>query len=241
MPSPGPAGKGVNWRGLLFLAALAVVGLGIMLHYGAPKDILTDMVKAGGDLHRLIADWGAVAAVLFVVGYAGLMMSLWFPAWPCTVAASFLFGYWHGVIYALAGATLGATVVFLLARSGLGALDRRAAPFVQRLEAGFRENAFNYVVALRLFPFVPFTIVNIVSAVAGVRLHTFVLGTMIGIVPGTLIYAMIGQALEELLRETGEIPDIWSRPAFYLPIVGLTVLAVAPVGYRYLVSRSCKK
>ncbi len=208
-----------------------------MLRYGPPKDILTDMVRAGGDVPRWVADWGAAAVVLFVIGYAALMMSLWFPAWPCTVAGAFLFGYWHGVAYALAGATLGATMVFLLARNGLGALGQRAAPFVQRLEAGFRENAFSYVVALRLFPFVPFTIVNIVSAVAGVRPRVFVLGTLIGIIPGTLVYASIGRTLEQLLREEGRIPGIWSRPDFYLPIVGLALLAMAPVGYRYLVSR----
>ena len=88
-----------------------------------------------------------------------------------TLTAGFLFGPWLGAIYALVGATLGATVVFLAARSGLYGLAARAGPRGRRLEAGFRADAFNYLLVLRLIPVFPFWLVNLVAGLAGMRLR----------------------------------------------------------------------
>ncbi len=214
------------------LAGLGIGGLAIVLHYGATIEAFGRLVHVRDDLLRLTGDWPLYAGLLFVVAYAGLMTTLWVPPWFCTIAGSFLFGYWHGVAYALVGGTLGATAVFLLARRGLANLDQHASPLVHRIEARLRENPFNYLIAVRLFPLIPFAVVNIAAAIVGAPLRPFVLATLIGKIPGTLAYAAIGQGLEGMVHDNGEMPGIWLRPIFYIPTLVLAAMAIAPVLYK---------
>ena len=137
---------------------------------------------------------------------------------------------WTGAVCAVIGATLGATALFLAARAGLGGLAQRAGRFVAKLEAGFRADAFSYLLVLRLVPIFPFWLVNLVPALVGVRLATFVLATFLGIIPGSFVYTSLGNGLGSVVEE----PDlaIVFEPRVLLPVVGLAILALIPVGYR---------
>ncbi|MDQ4136229.1 MAG: VTT domain-containing protein, partial [Pseudomonadota bacterium] len=151
-----------------------------------------------------------------------------------TIAGGFLFGLWLGTACVVVGATLGAVAVFLIAKTALGEpLRARAGPWLRRMEAGFRENAFNYLLVLRLIPLFPFWLVNLVPAFLGVPLGTYVLATFLGIVPGSLVYASVGSGLGAVF-DRGETPDlgIVFEPQILGPIVGLAVLALLPVIYR---------
>jgi uncharacterized membrane protein YdjX (TVP38/TMEM64 family) len=131
-------------------------------------------------------------------------------------------------------ATCGATVVFLIARTALGdSLRQKAGPAMRRMEAGFRENALNYLLFLRLIPVFPFWLVNLVPAFLGVPLATYVLATLVGIIPGSLVYASVGNGLGTVF-EAGGRPDlgIIFEPEIILPILGLAVLAILPVAYK---------
>ena len=98
------------------------------------------------------------------------------------------------------------TAVFLIARTALGdSLRNRAGPALQRMEAGFKENAFSYLLVLRLVPLFPFWLVNLVPAFLGVRLRTYLLGTFIGIIPGTFVFATVGAGLESVLSQGGAL------------------------------------
>ena len=91
---------------------------------------------------------------------------------------------------------LGAVAVFLIARTALGEpLRARAGPWLARMEQGFRDNALSYLLVLRLVPIFPFWLVNLVPAFLGVGLGTYALATCLGIVPGTLVYASVGNGL----------------------------------------------
>jgi uncharacterized membrane protein YdjX (TVP38/TMEM64 family) len=156
-----------------------------------------------------------------------------------TMAGGFLFGVAAGTLCAVVAATLGATVVFLIAKTALGdSLRRNAGPAMCRMEAGFRENALNYLLFLRLIPVFPFWLVNLVSAFLGVPLRTYILATALGIIPGTLVYASIGNGLGAVF-EAGGRPDlgIIFEPQIILPIIGLAVLALLPVVYRKIKAR----
>jgi uncharacterized membrane protein YdjX (TVP38/TMEM64 family) len=175
----------------------------------------------------------AMAALAFIVTYAGLV-ALSVPGGALlTITGGFLFGPWLGGAYAVVGATTGATVVFLAARAGLGGLAARAAPWVQRIEAGFRRNGLNYLLVLRLIPIFPFWLVNLVAGAVGLRLWVYVVGTFIGIIPVTFIFASLGNGLGTLVEE-GRPPDlaILYRPSVFLPILGLAALTLLPVAYR---------
>ena len=140
--------------------------------------------------HRAAIDGFVMAhqalAVLAYIGLYIVTVALSLPgATFLTVAGGFLFGVGVGAAAAVVGATLGATVIFLIARTALGEpLLKRAGPRAQQLAQGFREDAFSYLLFLRLVPAFPFFLVNLVPAFAGVRLSTFVVATALGIIPG---------------------------------------------------------
>ena len=184
----------------------------------------------------------AMAALAFIVTYAGLV-ALSVPGGALlTITGGFLFGPWLGGAYAVVGATTGATVVFLAARAGLAGLAVRAAPWVQRIEAGFRRNGLNYLLVLRLIPVFPFWLVNLAAGAVGLRLWVYVVGTFIGIIPVTFIFACLGNGLGTLVEE-GRPPDlgVLYRPSVFLPILGLAALALLPVAYRRWRARTLRE
>lgn len=139
-----------------------------------------------------------LAAVASYVGVYAAAVAMSFPgAALLTIAGGILFGCWLGAALATVGAVAGATAVFLIASSAIGgALARRAGPLAERLASGFRDNAFSYLLFMRLVPVFPFWLVNLVAAVVGVRLSTFAVATLIGIIPGTIAYALLGAGLD---------------------------------------------
>jgi uncharacterized membrane protein YdjX (TVP38/TMEM64 family) len=233
MAEAGPREPGAMARRLLPLALLAVAGAVLVIAAGGPDQLVERLLGDRDWLRGLVARLGFAAVVAYVLAYAGLMLALWIPAWLCTLIGGYLFGLWLGGAAALVGATLGATAVFALARRGLGGMAARAGPFVRRLEAGFRRNAFNYVLMLRLIPVVPFTAINLASALLGVSLRSFALSTVLGVLPSTAIYAGLGDALGAL-AESGLPEDfsMLSRPDLLWPLIGLALLALLPVLYR---------
>ena len=89
-----------------------------------------------------------------------------------TVIGGILFGAMLGGAAAMVGATIGAICIFLIARSAVGEhLVRRAGPLAEKLAQGFRDDAFSYLLFLRLVPIFPFWVINLVAALCGVRLR----------------------------------------------------------------------
>jgi uncharacterized membrane protein YdjX (TVP38/TMEM64 family) len=184
-------------------------------------------------LAGLVRRWGALAVLVYVAGYAALTALSVPGAAILTIAGGFLFGTWLGGLSAVIGATLGASAIFLAARAGLAGLAARAGPRAQRIEAGFRADAFNYLLVLRLVPIFPFWLVNLAAGLAGVRLLPYVGATFLGIIPGALVYAGLGSGLGHLVA-AGRAPDLALifRPRVLVPLLGLALLALIPVGYR---------
>lgn len=176
---------------------------------------------------------GVAAPLLFIIVNAGLLMLLVIPAWFCTIVAGLLFGLWIGAACAIVGTTLGATAVFLAARSGLGDLTEHAGARTAGIIGGFRRNALSYLVFLRLVPIFPFTLVNMAAALARIRLQTFVLATLIGVVPSIFIYASFGEMLMELANSAGlPATSLLQQPRFLLPLLGLAALALMPILFK---------
>jgi uncharacterized membrane protein YdjX (TVP38/TMEM64 family) len=181
-----------------------------------------------------VARLGLLAPVCYALIYAAAT-GLSIPgASLLTLTAGFLFGTLAGTAIVVIGATLGAIIIFLVARTAFGdALRARAGPFIRKLEAGFRDNALSYLLVLRLIPLFPFWLVNLVPAFLGIGLWTFILGTFFGIIPGAFVYASLGSGLGALI-ESGETPDlgIIFQPRVLAPLSGLAVLALLPVAYK---------
>ncbi|MFQ5974287.1 MAG: TVP38/TMEM64 family protein, partial [Alphaproteobacteria bacterium] len=114
----------------------------------------------------------------------------------------------------------------------------QAGPLAEKMEAGFRENALNYMLVLRLIPVFPFWLVNLAPAFLGVSVRVFVIGTFVGIIPGTFVYASVGNGLGAVF-DAGGAPDlgIIFEPEILLPIIGLALLALLPVIYKKIQAR----
>ncbi|MEZ5838482.1 MAG: TVP38/TMEM64 family protein [Geminicoccaceae bacterium] len=190
---PSPPGDRAAWKRWIPLAILiACIGAAYVLdlqHY-LTFDALRDHRQALQDVTR---ERPVVSAFIMVLVYAAATAVSVPGASFLTIAAGFLFGTWLGGMLAVSGATLGAVLVFLIARSSLGhGLRRRAGPWLARMERGFAENAMSYLLVLRLVPLFPFWLVNLVPAFLGVGLRTYTIATFIGIIPGGLVYASVG-------------------------------------------------
>ncbi len=175
-----------------------------------------------------------LAALAFVAAYSGLVALSVPGAALLTMASGFLFGTCLGTTYAVLSATIGATIVFGAARAGLAGLAAKVGPQMRRIEAGFRQNALNYLLVLRLVPLFPFWLVNLVAGASGMRLSSYLVGTFVGMIPAAFVYASLGSGLGILVSE-GRPPDlhILFRPGILLPILGLAALALVPVVYRH--------
>jgi uncharacterized membrane protein YdjX (TVP38/TMEM64 family) len=151
-----------------------------------------------------------------------------------SVIGGLLFGTVLAAICVVLGATAGAVLLFLAARSALAApLRRRAAPLLQRIRPGLERDGFSYLLSLRLLPIVPFWLVNLAPALVGMRLAPFFLATLVGIIPGVLFFVSLGAGLRDVLALGGE-PDLSAilAPDVLLPRIGLALLALAPVLWR---------
>jgi uncharacterized membrane protein YdjX (TVP38/TMEM64 family) len=183
------------------LPLLVAAVMALVLLKGWHQHITLETVVAQRDrFHQALAANVALSLVVYVALYAVLVaLSL-----PCglimTVTGGLLFGWLLGALAAMVGATIGATTVFLIARSAVGdTLSQRAGPWLAKLSEGFQKDALSYMLFLRLVPAFPFWFVNIAPAVLGVPLRTFVLGTVVGILPATFAFASAGAGLDSVI------------------------------------------
>ncbi|MEM1345197.1 MAG: VTT domain-containing protein [Pseudomonadota bacterium] len=212
---------------------IGVLGLGALLGLTLAGDYLS--FEAIERNYEGLLAWRDQNLVLAALAFAGLYVvatafsipgAIWL-----TLIGGLLFGLYLGTALVLVGATIGATLVFLAARTSFGALLReKAGGWIHRLEAQFKEGEVSLLLIMRLVPAVPFFIANLAPAFLGVRLATFVWTTALGIVPGTVVYISIGAGLGEQLAR-GESPDLGVifEPHVLGPLLGLAVLAALPL------------
>ena len=116
-----------------------------------------------------------------------------------SLAVGFLFGRWVGTAVIVFSATLGATFAFLAARYIFSeAVQRRMGPHGRKIIEGFHKNDFNYLLFLRLVPLFPFWLVNLVPAFTPIKVRTYVAATATGIIPGSFVFANLGQSLASI-------------------------------------------
>ncbi len=142
-----------------------------------------------------------------------------------------LFGRWMGTLLIVISATLGATALFWMARYLLAdwAEQRlRSSMLAKKLLDGFQANAFSYLLFLRLVPAFPFWLVNLAPAFTPVSLRIYVMTTFIGIIPGSFVFANLGQSLGSIQR-LDQLLSTQTLLAFSL----LGVLSLLPVWLKY--------
>jgi uncharacterized membrane protein YdjX (TVP38/TMEM64 family) len=194
-----------RWMPLVILLAALVAAYAAGLHNYLTLNAIADNRDS---LIGFVKNNFAVAIVLFLLTYAAAVALSLPGASLLTILGGFLFGWLLGGVVTVVAATLGAVVIFLAARTSLGdTLAARAGPWMSRFREGFQRDAFNYMLFLRLVPVFPFWLVNIAPAVAGVPLGTYALTTLIGIIPGTFAFAVLGSGLDSIIEAQKAMHD----------------------------------
>jgi len=226
--------SGFSWRRMVpplvlvaGLAAFFALDLNRYLSFSALGEHRATLLAWVGS-HSLLAPVIYMLAYIIVVAFSlpgGAVM---------TISGGFLFGAAMGGIYAVTGATLGATALFLIAKTSLGDyLLAKAGPAIKKMQAGFDENALSYMFVLRLIPLFPFFLVNLAPAFLGVSLRVYLMATFFGIMPGTFVYAMVGAGLGSVF-DRGEAFTLAGvmTPQMIAALAGLALLALVPVAYK---------
>ena len=194
-------------------------------HYlqGVIFEKLGDLVKAMAAFQKVI--YIDPRFVLAYVAVTGLSLP---GAVVLTLAGGFLFGAVLGTLFVNLGATTGATIAFLVSRYLLRDwVEQRFGKWLGPLQQGFGQNAFSYLMTLRLIPLFPFFVVNLVSGLTRMNIGTYVAATALGIIPGSFVYAYAGRQLGTI----NSLKDIAS-PGVVGALVLLGLLALVPNLYK---------
>jgi uncharacterized membrane protein YdjX (TVP38/TMEM64 family) len=219
-----------------FWLALAAIGVIAAIRFTGVAQYLSieTLRQHRQELTAFVAQNWVYAALTYIAVYTAAVAFSVPGALILTLTGGFLFGAYSGTALSVTSATLGATLVFLFAKTVFG--DRALhglGPQAESLARNIQRNAWSYLLALRLVPLFPFFLVNLIPALAGVRLSTYVLTTFFGIIPGTAIFSLSGAGLGRVLEEGGDVSfQSILTPEIIAALVALALLALASIPLR---------
>jgi uncharacterized membrane protein YdjX (TVP38/TMEM64 family) len=229
-PMGGPRGGHLRHLPLVAVVLAAIAGAVLL------RDQLTfEALAANREALIAFRDANyALTVVAFIAAYVAIVAFSLPGATVATLTGGFLFATFPGALYNITGATIGACLIFLAVRWGLG--DRLAARMeaaggaVGRIKAGIDANQWSMLLVMRLVPAVPFFVANLIPAFVGVPLWRFAVTTFVGIIPGAVVYTSVGAGLGEVFAK-GQTPDlsVIFAPNVLFPILGLAALAALPM------------
>jgi uncharacterized membrane protein YdjX (TVP38/TMEM64 family) len=230
-------GRGLKLIGRFGPALVILVLIAAAIGLGLDRYVSLDQLRARREaLEALVLAHPFLSLGLYLLVYV-VLIGISFPgALVMTLTGGFLFGPWIGGPAAAIGATLGACVIFLICRNATGDFLRdRAGPTAARIEKGVEQNAFLYLLTLRLIPVMPFWAVNLAAGFVEIPLRTFALATLIGILPVSVAYALLGSDLHQVFRRGEAIhAGMFLRPEVLIPLFALALLALVPLAWRRL-------
>ena len=209
------------------LAVLLLVSAGA-IGYGLWQGVLPESLLL--DYHHALQGYAEEAlfrtALVYLLCFA-LVVSLALPGGTVmSLAGGYLFGPLFGTGLAIIGATLGAVLTLAVVNTSFGEeMQRLSEGYFTRIRRAFFRAPVRYLLLLRLVPVFPFFAVNIALALLGVRLFTFTWTTILGLVPTTLAFTLIGHGMDEQL-ERGRLPgrEMLFEPVFLVPFAALAIL-----------------
>jgi uncharacterized membrane protein YdjX (TVP38/TMEM64 family) len=214
---------------------LVFLGLIATLRFSGVSAYLTiDSVRENRlMIEGFVASRYALSASLFIAIY---IVSTAFSvpgATVLTLAGGFFFGVLPATVYVNVGATIGATLAFLMSRYVVGNwLQARYHDQLTRFNAEVGEHGHLYLLFVRLIPAFPFFLVNLFSGLTRIPVKTFIWTTAIGILPADLAYSFAGSQLGTISSPK----DILSG-RIGLAFLFLALLAIVPVAYKKLLAR----
>jgi uncharacterized membrane protein YdjX (TVP38/TMEM64 family) len=220
-----------RWLPLLIIGGFMAAAYALGLHEQISLKLLQDNKE---ELLSAVAEHQIITALIFIATYI-VFVALSLPAATLlTLSGGFLFGTWLGTLYTVMGATIGATILFYIAKTSLGAaLREKAGGLYKRVEGNMKENAVGYLMFMRLVPVFPFFLVNIVPALFNVKPRIFILTTFFGIMPGSFVFVNLGKQLATI-ESLNDLASTQTLLAFAL----LGFFALIPTLYKQFKKRN---
>ncbi len=218
-------GQTIFWAAVLVLGATVAI---IAWLGGISLETLRD--------HRLwlveiVERGGPLAALIFVVAAAMVLLSPFPLGSVVTASAGFLFGPYLGTALMVVTTLLSGITLFLLSNSAFGhLLQRRAGEWFHRLKQESQQSPFVYVLALRLMPALPFFVVSILPALVGIGMRPYIAASLVGSVPGLFSVAVVGAGLGAAFDAGGDLSkfELMSEQTFLL-LTALSIFSLIPV------------
>ena len=219
-------------------------GLALVISQGWHEYLSLASLRANIDsLDALVRDQFPLVFAGYIAIYA-LSTVFMIPGGILTIAGGALFGLafglpLYGTLGTLAGATIGASILFAAAGSSVGGVLRDVAgPFLEKMRAEFNDSPVSYMFALRLVPAVPFAVANIAPALLGAKYRDYLFTTFFGIIPGTMAYSWVGAGAADFIRDKtvstsdtqAQIAALASKVAPAL--IALFIVSLIPLVYK---------
>lgn len=217
------------------LAVIAILFVAAFASGLTERLSLEALRESGAQLQAFARERPLLAAAIYLAIYIGSVAVSLPGALILSLTGGFLFGPIGGGFAAVTGASLGSTITFLVFRTAFGdALRRKPGALLTRIEDGFRGDAFSYLLTLRLIPAFPLLVVNVAAGLMNIRVRTFMLASVLGMIPSSFVYAGIGAGLGHLFAQDRPVTlETLFSPRIYLPIIGMGVLAFLPPLWRH--------
>jgi uncharacterized membrane protein YdjX (TVP38/TMEM64 family) len=216
------------------LLSVIIVAVASFFVFDLGQYLSLESLKSNRDQLRAFYEANAVTMIVAFIGVYIVAVALSLPgATILTLCAGAIFGSVTGTLVVNVGATLGATLAFLVARFLLRDwVEKKFGAKLKPFNDGFSKNAINYMLFLRLVPLFPFFLINLVSGLTQIRLPVYFFGTMFGTLPGTFVYANAGSNLASI-NQLSDIASVEVLGAFAL----LGLFALIPTLYNYIKSK----
>lgn len=215
---------------------LLLIGVILALVFGLQDYLSFDFLKKNQEKILSFIKENLAFSVLLYTGLYVIVVALSIPgATFMTLIGGLFFGQYLGTLLVVTAATLGATILFLSIKFASEKwINKKSQNWIQKMKEGFQKNAHYYLLTLRLIPLFPFVAVNLVAAILQIRLRTFIVGTFLGIIPGSFIYVSLGSGLSDILQKETIGINFILEPKMIFGLCGLGILSLLPVLYNYI-------
>jgi uncharacterized membrane protein YdjX (TVP38/TMEM64 family) len=190
-PPAGSPRRGVRWQDVARIGAIVSIGLvcGWLLYSHS------EWFRDPGRLKAEVLSFGAWGPLAFVMLYA-VGPSFLVPGAVMTIAGGLAFGSLWGAVYSMLGADIGAIVAFGAGRLlGKGFVERLLGERFEKLLARIARNGFHIILYLRIVPVIPYNALNLLAGASPIEFRDYVVASMLGMIPGTVLFAFLGDAL----------------------------------------------
>jgi len=214
-------------RKIVLIVVLAVL-LALCWHFEVWRYLTLEELKTNrGRLVEYYRGHRWQTAALFVALYVAVTALSLPGAAVLSLSAGAIFGTLVGTLYAVVGATAGATLAFLVSRYLLrDAVLRRFGAKLEGINKELETRGWNYLLFLRLVPVFPFFLVNLAAGLTRLPVRTYVLVTLVGIIPGGAVYCNAGESLARIDSVSGIVSG---RVLLSFVLLGIFALAPAVV------------